>query len=278
MAGGGMAGGGMAGGGMAGAGMAGGGMAGGGMAGGGMAGGGMAGGGMAGGGMAGGGMAGGGMAGSGGAGGSGVIGCGTPSIFDDMEDGDGGICRSSNRVGGWYVEKESGVGSILPDVGTVVNPTLLVPQRGASTRGVHFQGTGFGGAGHWALIAASVFAGTEGVPYDASVHTGIRFWAKSDAGGVALNVKFKAVSTGNTSNGGSCVPTTVPCEDHWQVPRTLSGAWQQFTINFQTDLSQLGWGVPRPKDLAHLRGIEFFYNSSGNPSAFDFWIDDIEFW
>jgi hypothetical protein len=118
----------------------------------------------------------------------------------------------------------------------------------------------------------------EGVPYDASVHNGIRFWAKSDAGGVTLNVKFNTVATSTTTVGGSCVPTTLPCDDHWQVPRTVTGAWQQFSVNFQTDLSQVGWGVTRPKDLAHLRAIEFYYSSNGNSNAFDFWLDDIEFW
>jgi hypothetical protein len=271
---------GMSGGGMGGAngGMAGGGMAGGGMAGGGMAGGGMAGGGMAGGGMAGGGMAGGGMAGAAGAGGSGAVFCATAAILDDMEDGNGAICASANRVGGWYVNKQTGVGTIIPDVGTVVSPSLLVPSRSPSTRGMHFQGSGFAGADHWAYIATSVFNGTENVPYDASVHTGIRFWARSDAGSVTLNVKFNTVATSGTSFG-TCVPTsTLPCDDHWQVPRVITAAWTQFSVYFPSDLSQLGWGVVCPKDLAHLRAIEFYYSSNGNSASFDFWIDDIEFW
>jgi hypothetical protein len=263
---------GMGGGGMGGAN---GGMAGGGMAGGGMAGGGMAGGGMAGGGMAGGGMAGGGMAGSGG---MVQVGCGTATIIDDMEDGNGGICPSNNRVGGWYVGKEANIGTIIPGVGAVVNPALLVPARGTSTRGMHFQGSGFSGANHWAYLATSVFNGAEGVPYDASGATGIRFWAKSDGGAVTLSVKFNTVATSNTSVGGTCVPTTVPCDDHWQVPRSITGAWTQYSVHFGTELSQAGWGVAAPKDLAHLRAIEFYFSSTSTVSSFDFWIDDVEFW
>jgi hypothetical protein len=229
--------------------------------------------------MGGAGTGGSGTAGGGAGGSAGALNCATPNIFDDMEDGDGGICSSSTRQGGWYVAKESGVGSILPDVGTVVGPVLLTPARGSSTRAMHFQGAGFTGNGHYAFIAASVNGGGTGIPYDASVHNGIRFWGRSASGSVSINVRFGTIATTSSVDGGSCTPTaTLACYDHWQAPRTLTGAWQQFSIYFPSDLSQLGWGVPRPKDLAHLIGIEFYYNSTGNPASFDYFIDDIEFW
>jgi hypothetical protein len=90
-------------------------------------------------------------------------------------------------------------------------------------------------------------------------------------------VKFNTVAT--ASVGGTCVPTsTLGCDDHWQVPRNLTSTWTQFSVNFSTDLSQAGWGVVAPKDLAHLRAIEFYFSSTSTSASFDFWIDDVEFW
>jgi hypothetical protein len=218
-------------------------------------------------------------------------------MIDDMEDGDGAVCESDGRLGGWYVV----VGTQgVPSGAVVTNPTpnevLNATPLGADGRpgsgslyGFGLSGSGFNTdsmtSRDWALLGANV---SDRSPYDASKHRGVTFWARSVGGAFKLRVNFSTTAVRSAANHGSCVSSGGKvCDDSYGGWVDLGDNWKQFALDFGY-LRQMGWGVPvAGPDLAHLWTIELYYYFSTydaalgsaitNPSTFKFLVDDLQF-
>jgi hypothetical protein len=209
--------------------------------------------------------------------------CTPITMIDDMEDGDGAVCPNSGRQGGWYTVKGT-AGTISPLPNTVVSATLIPGGRSASRYAIQTSGSGFVTTApndNWAVLGASV---NDQQAYDASGHVGLRFWAQSPGGAFKQRVNLTTTASRSGDNGGTCVAqASTQCNDHWGLWVDFTTEWVQYTVNFDF-VTQSGWGVVAPKDLAHLWTIEFNYvptptgSSTANPTSFDYWIDDLEFW
>jgi hypothetical protein len=199
--------------------------------------------------------------------------CLPSTMFDDMEDGDGLICANAGRTGAWKMFLGEN-GQVDPPAGAITASAPIPGGRGNSTRAMHFSGTGFT-APSYATIGGSL-----GASYDLTPFTALRFWARSGVGPLAMRVDIPSVATEGAADGGTCVPTTLPCYDYHGVNVQVTTSWAQYYVTF-SQLTQLGWGRPAALDLAHSMWIQFHYSpvigTLTNPASFDLWIDDIEF-
>ena len=210
--------------------------------------------------------------------------CEPPTMLDDMEDGDNGICANQGREGGWYTFSGATTATIDPAAGTVVSATALGNNaRVDSDYAIAFSGTGFGNTDDdWATLGVSV---NDTALYDASVHTGLYFWARA-AANLTLWVEFTTSTTRPVADGGTCIETTsIPCNDHFGTFVTIGTSWSQHFVHFGF-LDQRGWGQPAALDLTQLHTVHFTYmgdygGSVGaafdNPASFTAFIDDVSF-
>jgi hypothetical protein len=208
--------------------------------------------------------------------------CASPDIIDDMEDGDGAPCPNPSWGGAWFVSKSANAGPTSPVANTVVLPASIPGGgRNGSLKAIHFTGNSLP-VQEFALIGLSLH---DPGPYNASARKGITFWARSAITPARLRVNFPMTDTLDHSlSGGACqaLSTARPCNDHYGQVVDLSTDWQQYSIYFSA-MTQSGWGIQAPLDLAHFLGIEFDYSRASalapsNPSSFDFWIDDMVFY
>ena len=63
-------------------------------------------------------------------------------MIDDMEDGDGFICKSNGRNGHWYTFSDETINAELTPPGDF-DPTMIPGGRGSSLYAAHFAGSGF---------------------------------------------------------------------------------------------------------------------------------------
>jgi hypothetical protein len=206
--------------------------------------------------------------------------CSSPLMIDDMEDGDGGACPSYS--GGWYVLKSAGAGPTNPLPNSVITATPI-PNGGrqGSLEAMRFTGSALPPAPEYAIIGLAVNGAG---PIDASGHGGLLFWARSGAGVQRVRVNVVTFASLGSDGGGGCIDMGpgLGCNDHWGAFVDLTTDWRQYAINFSTGLAQEGWGQPVIKDLAQLEGFEFQYQrdpvlSPNNPSSFEYWLDDVQF-
>jgi hypothetical protein len=208
--------------------------------------------------------------------------CTSPLMIDDMEDGDGLVCRNSAYSGGWFVIVSPDGGTTSPLPNTVVLPEAIPSGgRSGSLKAIHFSGTGLGSVPEYAIVGVSLNG--SGVPYDAAYHRGVTLWARSASGSLKVRMNMVTMETLPEELGGSCVYDGYDsCYDHFGAFLTLTPTWQQYTIGFQGGLAQEGWGVVATLDLAHLLSIDFLMDrhpvrTPNNPADFEYWIDDVQF-
>jgi hypothetical protein len=213
--------------------------------------------------------------------------CADPLMIDDMEDGDGDICRTKVRNGGWYTFGDSTVGAELsPPSNSPFLPTLIGDgSRGNSRYAAHFSGSGFtewGAIMGLVLIAPPVLtnenpgpvATTAAVPtFDAAQGVGgITFWMKSSA---PVSVAIPTSETTPTSEGGQCAdaPSEHNCDNHFQFQITApSPGWAEYQVPFNALRQAAGSAIWNPR---HLMNIQF----QVPPEApFDVWVDDLAFY
>jgi hypothetical protein len=194
-------------------------------------------------------------------------------VIDDMEDGDGYICRGNGRIGQWYT---AGSTSVLPDQSVhPVPPAATTPPRAGSVYAMHL--TAPAGAGYGAMLGVDLaYDGTVGTAgyghYDANAYTGITFWARGTfpdptTGSNGLDVAVACAATTSPSYGGTCGATT-SCVDN--LVRVYPGAdWTQIMVPFAV---LTGGGAPF--DRSQITHIQF--RIPGAPtSAIDLWVDDL---
>jgi hypothetical protein len=137
---------------------------------------------------------------------------------------------------------------------------------------MHLSGTGFSSGAAALLVDVR--------ETDLSMYQGVRVWTRTASAAVRIRIEFATRNTVDTTYGGSCVASGLSCWDHYGAFRDFGPAWQIQDVSF-AQLAQEGWGLPVAKDLAHVFEIRFYYKTGGtpaNPSSFDFWIDDVEFY
>jgi len=196
-------------------------------------------------------------------------------LIDDLEDGDNTIRPLGSRVGYWYTYNDgSGVQVPAPTAtfkGTAPGSTAS-PMFAATTSGPAFTIYGAGMGFDFNNTAM------KSCPYDASAYTGIKFWAKANAGNMAT-MALKAMikipaTTPSTSDGGACA---TKCEDHFYLKPApvLTTTWTQYSMPFAS-IAQDGFGTPVSAfDKAHILAMQF---QVAMGVAFNFSIDDITFY
>jgi hypothetical protein len=200
--------------------------------------------------------------GNGGSGGTPVIDAGTSCgpLIDDMEDGDGYICKGDGRVGRWYTYIVGG-GTVTPPSTTIPAPPALTPAgRDTGIYGMHIVGSATGGG------ALGVDLKNDGITYgtyDAGQYTGIRFWA---LGNVTLQVRVNCAATTSTQYGGTC--SLALCNSNYAT-KALTSSWALYSVPFSTL-----FGGSYTFSSHNLTNIQFFTSST----SFNFWIDDLSFY
>lgn len=190
-------------------------------------------------------------------------------MLDDMEDGNFSLLPKAPRYGFWYVAGDATVGGKLPKIEQLV--AAIDPARGASSKGVHFEASGFKGWGSSVGLSFSD-ASQKRTPYDAGNAVGISFWIRgSVADNAKLKVQFPITKTDPT--GKLCGGTSQgQCLDHFSTQISVTSTWTQVPILFNA-IYQAGWGVPVEGgfDASQMLGIEW----SAGTSNLDVWIDDL---
>jgi len=193
------------------------------------------------------------------------------SLIDDFDDGDGRIAMTLGRQGPWHAFNDTNGGNQKPSVNGPFTPEMggvNSSPYAAHTSGSNYQ---FGGIGFDLNNATPTASGMDSQSYDASGYKGITFWAKGNGN---LRVEFSQKSFVPTANGGSCAASCWNVYGSRAAQGTLSLTdWKQVTIPFAGLQRQDGTTTP-PFDPSRLMGIAFKHEGS----AFDFWIDDVEFY
>jgi hypothetical protein len=204
-----------------------------------------------------------------------------PANADDMistfEDGTGNVQQVAGRGGGFYMYNDM-TGMQMPP------PGMLPPARMESRCGGMFalcmKGTGFTtwGAGMGTDLGMT---STDGMmtktTYDASMYTGISFWAKANMGS-ALAVRVSLKDANTAPEGGNC-DATMPsgaeaCNDDWGKNITLTTSWAPYTVLY-SELRQSMWGKTFPSfNAAAVYAVQFQVNKGLD---FDICIDDLAF-
>jgi hypothetical protein len=191
--------------------------------------------------------------------------CADPLTIDDMEDGDGFICKTNGRQGGWFSFGDGTSSNQMFVVGALAG-------RGGSRRGVHFTGSGFTDWG--AILGLNLDSdGINRNAYHAPGVGGLTFWMKST---VPVTVEALTEATVLVANGGQCDENVTPqdCNDHFSFQITGPDAgWKQYEIPFSA-LRQTAGGTAT-WDPTQLLGFQFL---AGPHAAFDVWIDDVAFY
>ncbi|HVY26732.1 MAG TPA: hypothetical protein VHB79_09275 [Polyangiaceae bacterium] len=190
-------------------------------------------------------------------------------MLDDMEDGNFSLLPKPPRYGFWYVAGDATVGGKLPKIEQLV--ATIDPARGASSKGVHFEASGFKGWGSSVGLSFSDASQKRG-PYNAGNALGISFWVRgSVADSTQLKVQFPITATDPSGKlcGGA---GQGQCLDHFSTQITVTSTWTQVPILFSA-IYQAGWGVPVEGgfDPGQMLGIEW----SAGTSNLDIWIDDL---
>jgi endo-1,4-beta-D-glucanase Y len=191
--------------------------------------------------------------------------------------------------------------------GSVGTQTLTIESIGSeecNQFALHTTGSGWGG---WVGIGVTV-RGTGEAPvlYDASGWTGIRFRAR--AGSTSMTpVRFNVSTpwTEGEGSGGTCVEGSTPetyCYNHvgrfLYQENQLTTEWQTYHFCFDRDLYplfvpsnlnnaqrrdiasnflKLQFQFNKAKNLPELPQPDVDYDEYDSATAFDFWVDDVEF-
>jgi hypothetical protein len=196
---------------------------------------------------------------------------GMTPLIDDMEDGDSAILPNDGRSGGWFAYNDgSPSGYQFPP------PPSFEMQGGSDATRGEFSARTFGkGFSSWG--AGMGFVLNAGCPYDASVHKGLHFFARSELGPGSIFVLVATSATTPIASNGTCVPSSpTACYDNYQTEIMIGPEWSEQTIPFYV-LNQQGWGTPAAFDPRTVMNVNF-QTSFGGGNSFSFSIDAISFY
>jgi hypothetical protein len=186
---------------------------------------------------------------------------GATDMIDDVEDGNLVIMNVAGRAGNWF---PFGDGTGI----AVLEPVALASKRAASTRALHYAGSGFTkwGSGIGFDFNNTGVDDTTKKPWDASAYTGMTFWAKATA---VTSFTFQLPDRNTQVRGGIC--TT--CDHHWQTLVQVGTDWARYTVKF-ADLQLESGTIPAPTafDKTGIIMMQLFFSSG---KTFDIWVDDV---
>jgi hypothetical protein len=208
-----------------------------------------------------------------------TITCGSPPratgsnpLIDDMEDDNAYILPNDGRSGVWFTYNDASAGGYqFPSAGNFT----MQPSPNPATNGQFAANTY--GKGFLSWGAGMGFVLNSGCPYDASVHTGLYFFARSEMAASSIYVLVPTAATTPASNGGTCVAvSSTACYDDYQVAISVYPTWTGYFVPF-SELTQQGWGTRASFDPRTLMGVNF-QTRSGDGYSFSFSIDSISFY
>lgn len=185
---------------------------------------------------------------------------GSAGLIDDFEDGDGYLLPNDGRVGAWHIGQDG--------TGTLDQSEPPQPVAGGandSSFALRLSGRGFTNWG--ANTYFELRAGSS--PYDASVHRGIKFWAR---GSGQLRVILTQQNLAPTHSCSTCAPESGECGLFYSTLVPLSEDWTEHILNWAAFEAPAVILTPLAPD--QLMKIEF---EAPAPEPVDFWLDDIAF-
>jgi hypothetical protein len=188
---------------------------------------------------------------------------GRDGLIDDFEDGNSQVLVRDGRNGVWHVFQDGSEGADI----SMTDPP--VPDSGGangSRRAMHLSGSGFQdwGAGVGLELRSGV------LPYDASAHQGIRFWAR---GTPSLRLVFvqQDLATGDTC--AACSGGSSECANFYGASAVLSDDWTEFTVPWSALSQSFAGSTAFGAD--QLLMIKF---EAPPADRFEFWLDDVSFY
>jgi hypothetical protein len=185
---------------------------------------------------------------------------GSNGLIDDFEDGDNFLLPNDGRVGAWHIGQDG--------TGTLEQSEPPVPVAGGandSNFALRMSGSGFtnwGANAYFELRAGSS-------PYDASVHRGIRFWAR---GSGQLRVILTQQNLAPSHSCSTCAEESGECGQFYSALVPLSADWAEHTLNWAA--FEPPTAIRTPLAPEQLMKIEF---EAPAPDPVDFWLDDVAF-
>lgn len=193
-------------------------------------------------------------------------------LLDGFEDDDLTVELSGGRSGVWYLFDDGTVGTAGPS--PLACGKLVDAPAALGSYAMHVTATGFTGWGSG--LGVDFRAGKK--PYDASLMSGVRFWARV---GDNKNTRHRVQLADATTDalGGKCNPATTAvdgekCEDHFGKNLTFTTSWTLYVLPF-SELSQIGWGKSAAAlDKTTVYGLQVTAKAKLDV---DLWLDQIEF-
>ena len=187
---------------------------------------------------------------------------GTAPLIDDFEDGNTQVLVSDGRHGYWHIVRDNSPSGEL----SLDEPP--VPESGGardSERSMHLSGSGHTewGAGF------SVDLRSQSLPYDASAHAGLKFWAR---GTPSLRVILVQQNLATGHSCATCPAGSSECGAFYGTQLTLTDDWTELTVPWSA-LTQATAGATRfaPDQLML---IKF---EAPAAERFELWLDDVTF-
>jgi hypothetical protein len=189
--------------------------------------------------------------------------CSDVAIIEDGEDLDHRGNVQDGRGGNWF--------TFVDPAGSTITPRgwpfkMGAPGRNGSRGAPHISGR-MASAGESIYAGMGLWLTDPTGPYDASMYSGVTFWAKGPG-----RVRFEIPDVHTGPEGGICKD----CYNDFGIVLALEPEWRKYTIRFEWMQQRSGWGEPYPAiQTDQLLKLEWEFNGAGRD--FDIWVDDIAF-
>jgi hypothetical protein len=193
---------------------------------------------------------------------SAIAASGTAPLIDDFEDGDARGSANDGRSGSWHIIRDGTGGQVSMNE----PPQAELGGANASARAMHLSGSGFTVWGAGLALDLRQDSG----PYDASVHQGIRFFAR---GTDRLRLSLVQQNLAPDHRCSTCDPQFFECGLFYGTEIVLGAAWTEYTVAWTTLGHEFQGGTAFGPDQL----LTLLFKST-SPAAFDFWIDDVAFY
>ncbi len=184
-------------------------------------------------------------------------------LIDNFEDDNPLALPNDGRSGGWHTTHD-GTGQL---VATTTDPP--VPADGGANgtaKSLHLSGSGFTewGAGFTLDLRSNAS------PYDATVHQGLRFWAK---GVNRLRVIFTQANLSPAQLCSTCPAASEECGLFYSSEVVLTDTWTEYQIPWTTLGHDFQGGTAFGPD--QLLTLQF---ETPAAAAVEFWLDEVSFY
>jgi hypothetical protein len=186
---------------------------------------------------------------------------GTGQLIDDFEDGNGQVLPNDDRDGYWHIIRDD---SLLGNLSMDEPPVPASGGANASSSAMHLSGSGFTSWG----AGLSVDLRQEGNPYDASLDSGIEFWA---VGNTPLRLVFIQQDLARGHQCATCPESSSECNLFYGTTVALGSEWTRAQVPWSSLVPSSANGTPF--DPSRLMTIKF----EAPPAAtFEFGLDDLK--